>query len=204
MVKLCSCEAGTLAIVVIASDLRLETTLPRVVESVLAQEPDEFLVVASGIQEAGFPFLNVEPMLRTTIDALVKRDAGFVATESDNICYLTDDHRLAPDFVKNFRDRYKNGAWDILVPTRYAIRGQKIYPLAVGHPDQWFPKPYCSGHAGIYKRDVLRKLPWSAGPHHRNWDALHSRLLVDRGAQLVFAGEDLAVEDIEPNAEPWL
>jgi hypothetical protein len=201
--KLCNCEDQSLAVIVIASDLRLETTLPAIVHSVTAQEPDEFLVVASGIHSANFPFLNVAPLTRTTIDALVKRDAGFVATKSRNILYLSDDHQLAPDFVKHFRERYQSGDWDVLVPSRFTVRGQTIYPLPVGRADQWCNWDFCGGHAGVFRRAILQKLPWTASPHHRNWDAIHSKMLVERGARLAYADTDLAIEDIEPGARPW-
>jgi len=169
------------------------------VDSIRSQEPDELLVVADAIESADFPFLNVAPITRTTIDALVKRDVGTVATKSANICYLSDDHKLGHDFVRNFKEKYVSEPWDLLAPSRYTIRGQKIYPLNVGEREG-----YIGGHCGIYRRKTIQKLPWSASPHHPNWDLLHSHLLTRQGLVLQYARADLAVEDIEPGASPWL
>jgi hypothetical protein len=199
--RLCNCEDASLAVIVI-SHARLDL-LSDIVQSIAIQEPDELLVVGSCIESANFSHLTVAPITNTTVDALIKRDAGTVATQSQYLCYLSDDHKLAPGFVQAFRERYAKGEWDILVPTRYTVRGNKIYPLPVGHPDQWTPFPYAAGHCAVFKREWIRKLPWTAAPHHRNWDSLHSKMLVDRGARLVFAGDDLAVEDVEPNGRPW-
>src|SRR5262245_15648515 len=99
--RLCDCDpTGLLAVVIIAGPSRLDTCLPEVVRSVVEQNPDEVLLIGDNIRTYGDAVrtLNVEPMTRTTIDALVKRDVGFVATTSQNICYLADDHKLAPDF----------------------------------------------------------------------------------------------------------
>ena len=205
----------SLAVVIIASEKRRESTFPLVLDSVRAQSPDEIVVVADFPCEAkGVRSFYVAPMTRTTIDALVKRDVGTVATSSDHICYLCDDHLLAPGFVDVFRDRYE--PWDMLCPARYTVRpnqdvavpwmgdyhtcarGDRIW-LNVGRDHS-----YIGGHCGIYSREIISKLPWSAGPHHRNWDLLYSHELVKRGARLMYADTDLAVEDIEPGATPWL
>ena len=182
--------------VVVISHARL-ALLPQVVGS--TEGVDELLVIADGIEDAGFPFLNVAPITRTTIDALIKRDAGWAATTSDAVLFLSDDHRLAPGFIAAYRDRYeRRDDWDILCPSRYTVRGQSIIPLNVGQAEG-----YVGGHAGIYRRRCAQLLPWTAGPHHLNWDLLHTHELIRKGARLVYADTDLAVEDIEPNAEPW-
>ena len=190
----------SLAVCVIASEKRRASTFPLVLESVRAQSPDEIVVVADFPCVAkGVRSFYVPALTRTTIDALVKRDVGTVATWSDYICYLTDDHILAPEFVDTFYEQYQAGEWDMLCPARYTVRDQERIWLNVGKDHS-----YIGGHCGIYPRDVIAHLPWSAGPHHRNWDLLYSHELVKCGARLMYADTDLAVEDIEPGATPWL
>ena len=202
LVRVCDCEpAGLLAVVIIAGPNRLDTCLPEVVRSVVDQDPDEVLVVGDNIRSYGsvLRVLNVEPMTRTTLDALVKRDVGFVATTSRYICYLADDHKLSDGFVRTFRDHYADKDWDMLAPTRITVRGQAIYNLNVGKDMQ-----YIGGHCGIYRRDILRKVPWSSSRHHPNWDVWHTHDLVKAGGRLRYADVDLSVEDVEPNAKPWM
>jgi hypothetical protein len=199
--KICTCEgAASLAVVIIAGPSRVDSCLPEVVRSAQEQEPDELVVIGDRLRTFGdLRVLNVEPLTRTTIDALVKRDVGFVATTSRNICYLADDHRLGPNFVKNFRERYADKEWDLLAPQRFTVRGQQIFNLNVGKDLN-----YIGGHCGIYRREILRKVPWSASRHHPNWDVWHSHDLVKAGGKLVYADIDLSVEDVEPNASPWM
>jgi glycosyltransferase involved in cell wall biosynthesis len=189
----------SLAVVIIASEKRRESTFPRCLESVRAQTPDELVVVADFPVEAkGVRSLVVEPMLRNTIDALVKRDVGLAGTVADNICFLCDDHVLGPDFVFAFRSLYESRGWDMLCPARYCTRdGGRIW-LNNGHGEG-----YIGGHAGVYRRAIFRKLPWSAGPHHPNWDLLWTHRQVGMGSHLTYADERLAVEDIE-GGTPWL
>ena len=209
----------SLAIVVIASEKRRETTFPAVLDSVRAQSPDEIVVVADFPCEAkGVRSFVVEPMLRNTIDALVKRDVGTVATAADNICYLCDDHILAPRFVDTFRNRYESWGCEMLCPNRYTLRPVPVMAppvegswaggiVAPGNPI-WLnvgrDARYIGGHCGIYHRSAIRQLPWSAGPHHRSWDLMHAHRLVAMGASLMYAEKDLAVIDVEPGAQPWL
>jgi hypothetical protein len=202
-VRICDCETapGTLAVVIIAGPNRLDSCLPEVVRSAEEQDPDELLIVGDRVKTYGgrIRTLNVEPLTRSTIDALVKRDVGFVATTSANICYLADDHRLGPDFIKTFRARYVDREWDLLAPARFTTRDQSVYSLNVGKD-----LSYIGGHCGIYRRSILRKVPWSSSRHHPNWDVWHSHDLVKAGGKLVYADIDLAVDDIEPGAKPWM
>jgi hypothetical protein len=200
--RLCDCEpSGTLAVVIIAGPSRVDSCLPEVVRSAQEQEPDELVVIGDRLRTFGdLRVLNVEPLTRTTIDALVKRDVGFVATTSRFICYLADDHRLGPNFVKHFRERYADrDDWDLLAPQRFTVRGQQIFNLNVGKDLH-----YIGGHCGIYRRSILRQVPWSASRHHPNWDVWHSHDLVKAGGKLVYTDIDLAIEDIEPGARPWM
>jgi len=191
----------TLAVCVIASEKRQFTTFPEVMDSVVKEKPDEIVCVAD------FPYVTcgnwrhevVSPMLRNTIDALVKRDVGWLCTSADYVCFLCDDHVLTPGFVHTFRKECENKPWAMLAPSRFCMKdGEKLW-LNVGEKEA-----YIGGHAGIYHRSCSKMLPWSAGPHHPNWDLLHTHWLRSAGAVLAYAGKDLAVEDIEPGAEPWM
>lgn len=190
----------SLAVVVIASEKRRETTFRSVLESVLRQAPDEIVVVADFPCEAkGVRSLVVPAMLRNTIDALVKRDVGYMATTADHICYLCDDHELAPDFVRCYMERYANRPdWDLLVPSRYTVReGARIW-LNVGRD-----LGYAGGHCSIESRVLGYALPWAATLHDRLWDLIRSHQLVQLGARLMYADTDLSVVDIE-GGTPWL
>jgi hypothetical protein len=189
----------SLAVVIISSPKRVAVTLMRVVQSVMEQDPDEVLVVGDSPVPVPCRSLGVSPMTHSTIDALVKRDVGAVATRSENICYLCDDHTLGPDFVRTFRDRYATQEWDLLAPARFTVRNQLAIPLNVGKD-----LGYIGGHCGIYRRSILRHVPWSTARHHPNWDLWHSHDLVKAGGKLVYAEIDLSVEDVEPGARPWM
>jgi hypothetical protein len=191
----------SLAVVVIASEKRRETTLPLCFRSVWdAIEPSDEVLVIGDWEGTGPGYVRVAPITRTTIDALVKRDVGWLMTTADAVLFLCDDHRLDQGFMRAYREKYEGrDDWDILCPSRHTIRGQAIIPLNVGRAEG-----YVGGHAGIYRRTCARLLPWSAGPHHRNWDLLHTHELIRKGARLVYADTDLAVEDIEPGATPWM
>jgi hypothetical protein len=192
----------SLAVVVIGSDKRRESTFPRVLDSIRNQTvpPEEIVVVADfPVQAKGVRSLTVAPMTRTTIDALVKRDVGWLATTADAVLFLTDDHALDPDFVARYMDRWAHDPlWHILVPARYCERDLERVWLNVGRDYS-----YCAGHAGIFRRVLSQALPWSATYHHPNWDVLHSHQLVAMGAKLMYADNDLAVQDLEPEAKPW-
>lgn len=191
-----------LAVVIIASERRRTTTFLRCLESALAAEPAELVVVAPFPVEAKDVRSYVVPdITRTTIDALVKRDVGTCATTSPNICYLCDDHALSPDFGKVFEEVYAEQNWSAIVPARYCYQpgAEEKTWLSVGQD-----RGYIGGHCGIFRRYwVTRELPWAAGPHNRNWDFFHSQELKKRGARIAYAFQDLAVCDLEPDARPW-
>lgn len=184
----------TLAVVVIASEKRMNSTFPLVMESVIAEQPDEIVCVADFHCAGNWRHIMVPAFTRTTIDALIKRDVGLVATRSDHIMYLSDDHKLAPGFVE---------AWgstpyaDIVVPTRFCVhKGQNI-KLNMGEATR-----YCAGHGGMFHRSCGHLLPWTACIPHRNWDVIHSHHLVANGCTIHYA-DKLFIEDIE-GGTPWL
>lgn len=194
---------GGLAVVIIASEKRRTTTFPQVLESVREAAPDEIVVVADFPCEAkGVRTFYMQPMLRNTIDALVKRDIGTLVTESENICYLCEDHCIQPDFAEVFREKYADLPWSALVPSRYCYKpgSDERTWLNVGQE-----QGYVGGHCGIYRRHwVTSVLPWSAGPHNLNWDLYHSHALVRLGAKLAYADRDLTVNDLDLGDFPWM
>lgn len=196
-----------LAAVIIATEKR-RALLSEVVASI--EGCDERIVVGEWPRwpELGamprITYLGVAPITRTTIDALVKRDVGFIASTADAVLYLSDDHRLDPAFLETFRARYADGeTWDVLVPARYTERDGQTMWLNNGSDDG-----YAGGHCAIYRRACTQFLPWAATAHHPNWDVLSSRQLQLQGFRFLFAEPDLAVEDIEwrinPESKPWL
>lgn len=190
-----------LAFVVIASERRRTSTFPQVLTSVLAQEYGEVVVIADFPVEAkGVRSYVVPAITRTTIDALMKRDVGTVTTTAPNICYLCDDHQLAPDFADAFLNTYIERDWSVLVPSRFAMRdGEKTW-LNVGRD-----KRYAGGHCAIYRRYwVTREVPWLTAPHNLNWDLYHSHEITKRGTTITYADQDLVVEDLDLEAVPWL
>jgi hypothetical protein len=185
----------SLAIVVVASEKRMNSTFPAVMQSVINEQPDEIVCVADFHCAGNWRHIMVPAFTRTTIDALIKRDVGFVATQSDTVMYLSDDHCLCPGFVQAFRDREQE--WDILVPYRCALKDEKWIELNMGEATR-----YCAGHGGLYKRRCGHILPWTATIPHPNWDVIHTHHLLANGAVMKYA-DDLLIQDIE-GGTPWL
>lgn len=188
----------SLAVVVIASEKRMNSTFWPAIQSVVDEKPDELVVVADFHCAGNFRHIMIPAFTKSTLDALIKRDVGAVATVSDMIMYLSDDHRLAPGFVENYRRHWEGAHWDILAPSRFCMKDEKPVRLNMGQGTR-----YVAGHGGIYRRAILRSLPWTATIPHPNWDVIHSHHLVANGAQLSYAGAELAIEDIE-GGRPWI
>ena len=219
----------TVACIVIATERRRALVEEHVMPSVASQGFDEivlvgdWLVSARGDKTRWYTHACVEPMLRNTTDALVKRDVGTLMTVSENLVFLCDDHALGPHFLASLRE-VLDEPWDVIVPNRYTIRHFPELGLddagQAGPADSvrfHHPAPsalvalnngerdgYCGGHAGIFRRAVVTARPWSAHSLSREWDARISFSQRLAGARFVWhprAG--IAIEDIEPGAEPW-
>ena len=180
----------SIACVIIASEKRRTLIREKVLPSALRHLGGEEVYVVGDFEPGlGYTYLPVPPITGTTIDALVKRDVGTLATNADGIFYLSDDHMLR-DMGVMPRDRLTIG-----VPDR---RCGDRYGLNMGLQDG-----YCGGHAGLFPRELVQRRPWSTMPHHRLWDMLSSHIYVEMGATL----EQLpywTIEDVEPNGRPWL
>lgn len=199
-------QGERLAVVIVAHGTRRLPLLPAIVASCLLpyQAADEVVVVGdlpdAAMPPLSVPYVCVPPVTNTTLDALTKRDVGWLVTTSDAVLFLSDDHRLTPGFMTMYRASYGTADdWDFLRPWRVTHRGEKQYVLNNGS-DKY--GEYCAGHGGVYRRACARRKPWSTVPH-RNWDLLHSLALTAAGLRLRVAGAELAIEDVEPNSEPW-
>lgn len=195
----------SLAAVVIATEKRLGL-LETIVRSL--DGFDECVVVGDFaadpeiVRMLGIRYLHVPAVTHTTLDALMRRDVGWLATSSDAVLFLSDDHRAGPHFAEEYKAFVECGTqWDFLRPSRFTDRNNQRIWLNNGD-DQY--GAYVGGHGGIYRRVCANALPWMAGPHHRNWDLLHSLALTQLGLRLGVAGPELAIEDIEHGATPWL
>jgi hypothetical protein len=194
-------DSYLIACIVIASAKRRTLLDEKVVPSVLAQGFTEIVIVGDYKSGDGYRHLPVPPLTNSTRDAQVKRDVATMATTSDWLVYVCDDHALAPDFLKQLRiarRAHEKGLqdWQIGVPSRFCKRDGETVPLNMGLPD------YCGGHAGVFPRKAIQELPWSVAPFHPNWDVLHSRMLTSRGYELIEL-PDCFVEDLEVEAQPW-
>jgi hypothetical protein len=192
----------TIACVIIASEKRRTQVWERVVPSAASQAFDELVVVGDWVElvpPRDVRYLCVAPLTRTTTDALVKRDAGTLATDSDVIVYLCDDHALHPDFLQALQT-VLNEPWDVLVPARCCKHPESgIIMLNSGGEHG-----YCGGHSGVFRRHVVQALPWSAGPHDRCWDTNMSARQQALGFRFVsFHDLPILVEDVEPENRPW-
>lgn len=196
----------SVACIIIASRKR-ETLLDQLIlPSALAQYFDELVVVGDYHSGDGWRHLPFPPLTGSTIDAQFKRDVGTLATKSDWLVYLCDDHRLHPDFSKDlaaFMQEATPGPKDIIVPARFCVRNEEKIGLNMGYPG-YMGRAYVGGHAGVFHRDLIREVPWSIAPWNPNWDFFHTRICIERGANLHFLNDRLYIEDIEPESRPWL
>lgn len=175
--------------------LLTETILP----SVLAQRFEEVVVVGTYQPGDGYRYLHVPALTDTTVDALIKRDVGALATTSDTILFLADDHALDPGFRGDL-GRWLDQPWDVLSPSRYTVRdGNRMY-LNMGKGDH-----YIGGHGILVRRTALRLLPWMAIPPSLIWDRIWTHRIAALGARVVWAQDnELAIVDVEPGATPWV
>lgn len=183
----------------------MATVRDKIMPAVLPQGFDEVVWVGDGEPGDGYRFLHVPDLSKTTNDALVKRDVGTLATKSDVLLYLCDDHRPAPDFLEVFRRHTATmDDWDILGPGRFTtVDGGVRVPLNMGWNDPRDPAyPYLGGHGGVFRRSVVTHCPWTARPHDRLWDVIITKQQMAEGFRLVGV-PDLLIEDLEPEAAPW-
>ena len=195
----------TVACIVIASKKRRALLDELVMPSVVAQGFDETVVIGDFHSGDGWRHLPFPPLLGTTVDAQMKRDIATMATNSDWLVYLCDDHRLDHYFSRDLLELMQRGLGptDIVVPSRFCIREGKQIGLNMGWPG-YLGQAYCGGHAGVFPRAAIQDVPWMLAPWHPQWDFFHSRILLERGYTFHYQTGTVMIEDVEPNAEPWL
>lgn len=190
----------SIACIVVAGPTRQELLDLLVMPSVLRQQFDEVVVVGNYHSGDGYRHLPFAPICHSTVDALFARDTATMATTSDWLVYLADDHALDQNFVARLRDAVHAshlGRRHIGVPARYTMRAEEGIRLNTGFPD------YVAGHCAVLHRTAVQEVPWGIAPRHPNWDVFHSQVLMARGYALQEL-PDCLVEDVEPNATPWL
>lgn len=150
---------------------------------------DEILVVGEHHEGKGFRYLHVPDLTKTTNDALVKRDVGTLAAQSDWLFYLSDDHA-----VVSVGKEPRGFPAPIVVPHR----------SCAGHPilNMGFGEGYVGGHGGLFHRSLIRARPWTTMPHDRLWDLLASRIQQQMGAPLLY-DPDWHITDLTPETRPW-
>lgn len=187
----------TVACIIIAGGTREQLLDDKVLPSVLGQCFDEVVVVGQHRPGEGYRYLEVPALTHTTVDALVKRDVGTVATTSDILVYLSDDHALLGPVAATLR----RIAPDIVVPARFADHPE-LGRVRIPNGEEG---NYCAGHCGVFRRWVIQDRPWTAQPHHRNWDLLASHNQRAAGWGVHYSGDTycFAILDLQPEREPW-
>jgi hypothetical protein len=171
----------------------------RCVESAKAANFDELVVTGDYELGHGYRYLAIPDVTKTTLDALLKRDAGTLATVSDYVLFLSDDHAIASwNFVQCVRSLANVSHFDVCVPIRLVEHPEKGL-IRIPNGEEGC---YCAGHAGIFRRSVMQHTPWIAQPHHPNWDLLASRNQQAAGFKFV-EGNGIAVVDLTPETAPW-
>lgn len=161
---------------------------------------DEILVVGTHHDGPGYRYLHVPSVTGTTVDALIKRDVGALATEADVLVYLADDHALAVGFGEDLKALCANPDWDVAGPSRVTVRDGEAIRLNMG-----VGQGYIGGHGIVVRRRALQILPWMAGRHSLVWDVDWSQEAMRRGTRAWAATDGfLVIEDVEPGAQPWL
>ncbi len=161
---------------------------------------DEVVVVGTYHEGDGYRYLHVPDITKTTLDALIKRDVGTLATSAEWLFYLADDHTWAADSQTLTRLPFASN--DIIVPGRWCDGYSQPYTLNMGLHLNDPNRPYCAGHGGFFRRSLIAARPWTTMPHHPNWDLLATRIQLAMGARLYYHDEP-TIKDIEPQAQPW-
>ncbi len=161
---------------------------------------EDVLVVGAHHEGKGFRYFHVPDLTKSTNDALTKRDVGTLAAKGDVIVYLSDDHKLGPNFRAELEQMNNEGvvAWDVLVPSRWAQHPEQGR-IRIPNGEQ---ERYCGGHSGVFRKHVVEHRPWTAHQHHPNWDLISSHEHLRAGYKYVTFPR-LEIEDLEPHAMPW-
>ena len=192
----------TVACVLIVHEPRVSLVQEVVLPSVLGQGFSEILWVGDGHPGDGYRFLPVPKLTGTTLDALVKRDVGTLATNAEWLFYLADDHRWACHWPDMLTHRLPFPDHDIIVPGRWCDGGEQPISLNMGMDGTDPNFPYCAGHGGFFRKTLIEARPWTTMPHHPNWDLLATRMQMQMGARVMAENQPM-IQDLEPERQPW-
>lgn len=192
----------SIACILIVHEPRVRLVNDMVLPSVRDQGFADILWVGDGHAGDGYRFLPVPKVTGSTIDALIKRDVGTLATNADWVFYLADDHRWACNWSDMLTHRLPFEDHDIIVPGRWCHNGVEPIMLNMGMNGDDPNFPYCAGHGGFFRRSLIQQRPWLTMPHHPNWDLLATRIQMHIGARL-YAENQPIIEDLEPEHLPW-
>ena len=196
-------DIGKTACIIIAHDKRPPHIRGACIDSAIKAGFDEVIVVGDWCEGEGYRYLPVPTMTGTTLDALIKRDVGTLATDADILVYLADDHAINCSwFAKVCKEKARQQGWDVLVPTRWAQHPEQGMVRVPNGEEGIYTQLYCAGHCGVFRRRVVTARPWTAQPHHRNWDLLASIEQQVAGA-LFHVEPSLEILDLEPERAPW-
>lgn len=189
----------TIACVVIAGGTRAHLLDGRILPDLLRLGVfEEIVVVGEHHDGEGYRYLPVPALTRTTVDALIKRDVGTLATTADLLCYLSDDHTIR-EFDRSALGGHEDlNAWGCLVPSRVSVHPKRGLVLIPNGADDG----YCAGHAGLFTRAMIQAMPWTTMPHDRLWDVWASQRQQAAGYRFI-SSSAVVIEDLEPQARPW-
>lgn len=183
---------------IIAIRKRFDLVKQQILPSVLRQGLfGEVVVVGDFEPGSGYRYIPVPDVTKTTLDALMKRDTAAVALRGDAILYLCDDHCLLDGWTEAWQE-YAGQDWGILAPARFTEHHGEVVQINNGLDARDPKAPYVGGHAGVYRRELLRLRPWLATPHDLFWDVGHSRQAIESGFRIQHA-QNLRVLDIDTN-----
>jgi len=156
----------------------------------------EVIVVGEWTPGDGYTYVPCASRYFSSDDAVAQRQAAFEHSRGEFILFMHDDHILHPRTAREI----VSGAMDdidILVLPRFArtMHGDIRKPNG-GDASP----PYISGHAGVYRREILERVPWSAVPAIREWDQAQTMLMRGVGARVAWPSDAPKVYDVEIGA----
>ena len=156
----------------------------------------EVIVVGEWTPGEGYTYVPCASRYFSSDDAVAQRQAAFEASRGEFILFMHDDHILHPRAAREIVTGAMDGV-DVMVLPRFArgINGD----IAKPNGGDATP-PYLSGHAAVYRREILERVPWSAVPAIREWDQAQTMLMRGAGARLSWPKDGARVYDVELGA----
>ena len=156
----------------------------------------EVIVVGEWCEGEGYTYVPCASRYFSSDDAVAQRQAAFEASSGEFILFQHDDHILHPRAAREIVTGAMNDI-DVMVLPRFArsMNGD----IAKPNGGDATP-PYLSGHAAVYRRKILERVPWSAVPAIREWDQAQTMLMRGAGARLAWPKDGARVYDVEIGA----